>query len=233
MRRPCLYDLCFSSCLQLSTGWQSLLTPLSQWTWSVVCLTTRTTFELSSTSMVSRWKSKRLYPLSLVWNDVAYARVCDVTPVPVAVFLRWAVCQRIPHWRVDPMGRNWLERLGLRAHPVGGVTGRHSGWNTIGCSQTQRDVHSASDHQWKGEESGRRDVGQYMLRKLLSLCTVIVSRNMFNDCLSYSSSWQRWAVVCMCTTFWWRWWWPTGRLLMTLISYTPCCCLIGNIFAIF
>lgn len=74
------------------------------------------------------------------------------------VFLRRALRQRLPCRRVDPVGRCRLEHTGLWAYSVGGVTSLCAGWNTIGRSQTQWDVHSASEHQWKGEEGGMCDL---------------------------------------------------------------------------
>lgn len=47
-------------------------------------------------------------------------------------------------------------------------------------------------------------------------------------CVLWSSSWRRWAAACTCTAFWARWWSPTGRSLMTPMSYTPCCCPTGE-----
>lgn len=71
------------------------------------------------------------------------------------VFLRRALRQRLSCWRAHLVGRRRLEHPGLWAHPVGGVTSLRSGRNTIGRSQTQRDVHPAPDHQREGEEDER------------------------------------------------------------------------------
>lgn len=134
------------------------------------------------------------------------------------VFLRRALRQRLPCRRVDLVGCCWLEHPGLWAHSVGGVTSLCAGRNTIGRSQTQWDVHSASGHQRKGEEGRMSEL----------LLASIWLKNP-NVCVFCSTSSQLWAAACTCTAFWPRRWWPTGRLPMTLMSYIPCCYLTGNI----
>lgn len=156
------YSICYDqigvfSYLQWFTGWQSLLIPLCQWLRSAVCPTTRTRFVLSSTWMVSlSGNSESSLKINIqsfeILRNCVFGSYYFNSACYQLLFLRRGLRQRFPCGRVDLMGCDWLERPGLWAHPVGGVTGLHSGWNTINCSQTQWDVHSAPDHQWKGEE---------------------------------------------------------------------------------